>query len=184
MLTTGEAARLLGVTAQTVINWIDAGKLSAVRVGRGRRKVLEASLRILVDRSGIPAAENAPDLWERVRERPVAEPGTPLFFAADSADRIIHWSEGLEDFLGWSARERLGRPLVEIEARVPGLPVDLAELAHEPGEETHLSLLLEFVRRDGTRTAAETTLSWIRDSSARRIGTVFVLEALAQSQAD
>lgn len=179
MLTTGEAARLLGVTAQTVINWIASGKLEAVRVGRGRRRVLDASLRLLVDTHSIPAEANAPELWKRVRGEDVVSDVNVATFIADSSHRIVHWNLAMEKLLGWTSTERLGFGLSEIAARVPGLPVDLAELAREPGEETYLSLQLEFVRRDGSRVAASTTISWIRDAKGNSIGTAFVLEPVA-----
>jgi excisionase family DNA binding protein/PAS domain S-box-containing protein len=179
MLTTGEAARLLGVTAQTVINWIESGKLEAVRVGRGRRRVLDASLRLLVGTHSIPAEANAPDLWKRVRGEDAIADVNVATFIADSSHRIVHWNNAMEKLLGWTPTERLGVGLSEIAARVPGLPVDLAELAREPGEETFLSLQLEFVRRDNSRIAASTTISWIRNAKGGSIGTAFVLEPVA-----
>lgn len=176
MLTTGEAAQLLGVTAQTVINWVESGRISAVRVGRGRRSILESSLRLLIEQNRIPAESNAPELWERVRGTETPESTAPAAFASDTADRIVLWNPAIERLLGWTAAERMGAPLTVVKAHVPGLPVDLAELAHEPGEETRLTLLLEFVRRDGTRHPQMTTLSWIRDAQGRSVGTAFVLE--------
>lgn len=176
MLTTGEAAQLLGVTAQTVINWIESGRLSAVRVGRGRRRVSEAALRLLIETNHIPAETNAPELWERVRGTEPSDPSLPAAFASDTADRIALWNPAIERLLGWTAAERVGHPLASIKAHVPGLPVDLAELAHEPGDETRLTLLLEFVCRDGSRLPLMTTLSWIRDAHGRSVGTAFVLE--------
>jgi len=44
-----EAARRLGVCKQSVANWVNAGKLQAVRVARGRRK----GWRICVDSTGL-----------------------------------------------------------------------------------------------------------------------------------
>lgn len=176
MLTTGEAARLLGVTAQTVINWIESGVLPAVRVGRGRRRIAGSSLRSLIAHNAIPAESNSPELWHRIRAD-APEPGSlPPTFMADAAGRIMHWSPQAEFFLGWTTQERVGHSLSEIPAHVPGLPVDLAELAREPGEETHLSLLLEFSRRDGSMIPAETTLSWIRNAKGHTVGSVFLLE--------
>lgn len=176
MLTTGEAARLLGVTAQTVINWIESGKLPAVRVGRGRRRIADASLRALIERNAIPAEANAPELWQRIRPSAEENATMPPAFMADAASRILFWSPQSEFFLGWTAQERVGRSLSEIPAHVPGLPVDLAELARDSGEENNLSLLLEFQRRDGSMVAAETTLSWIRNAKGRAVGSIFLLE--------
>ena len=44
-----EAAKRLGVCKQSVANWVNAGKLKAVRVARGRRK----EWRICVDSTGL-----------------------------------------------------------------------------------------------------------------------------------
>jgi excisionase family DNA binding protein len=38
-LTTGEAAQRLGVSAQTVVNWIDQGRLPAIRTLGGHRRI-------------------------------------------------------------------------------------------------------------------------------------------------
>ncbi len=38
-LTTGQAAALAGVSAQTITNWCEAGRVHAVRVGRGPRRI-------------------------------------------------------------------------------------------------------------------------------------------------
>jgi len=177
MFTTGETARLLGVTAQTVINWIGSGKLAAVRVGRGRRRIAFGSLRLFVEQNAIPARDNAPDLWERMRDTALPVATTlPAVFAIDGFGRIVFWNAVLETLLGWTAQEREGRSVSEIPVQVPGLPVDLADLAKEPGEEMRLSLHLEFTHKTGGKVPTETTLSWIRDAKGATIGTVFVLE--------
>jgi len=38
-MTTGQAARLLGVAIQTIHNWINGGKLEARQVWQGRKRV-------------------------------------------------------------------------------------------------------------------------------------------------
>ena len=181
MFTTGEAARILGVTAQTVINWIDSGKLPAVRVGRGRRRIAASSLGLFVQENAIPAQANAPDLWDRMRvEVPAVATDLPAVIAIDGRGSVVFWNERAEALLGWTSLERVGKSISDIPARVPGLPVDLAELAREPGEEMRLSLHLELGRRDGGSVATETTLSWIRDAKGRSLGTVYLVEAEAE----
>lgn len=182
MFTTGEAARILGVTAQTVINWIDSGKLPAVRVGRGRRRIAASSLGLFVRENAIPAQSNAPDLWERLKvDTPPEANDLPAVIAIDGRGRVVFWNDRAEALLGWTSLERVGRPISDIPAKVPGLPVDLAELAREPGEEMRLSLHLELGRRDGASVSTETTLSWIRDAKGRSIGTVYLVEPSTES---
>lgn len=43
-VTTGVAARLLGVTPQTVARWIDSGRLPAFRTLGGHRRIARADL--------------------------------------------------------------------------------------------------------------------------------------------
>jgi excisionase family DNA binding protein/PAS domain S-box-containing protein len=182
MFTTGEAARILGVTAQTVINWIESGKLPAVRVGRGRRRIAASSLGMFVRENAIPAQSNAPDLWERLKvDTPPEATDLPAVIAIDGRGRVVFWSDRAEALLGWTSLERVGRSISDIPAKVPGLPVDLAELAREPGEEMRLSLHLELGRRDGASVSTETTLSWIRDAKGQSIGTVYLVEPSTES---
>jgi excisionase family DNA binding protein/PAS domain S-box-containing protein len=183
MFTTGEASRILGVTAQTVINWIDSGKLPAVRVGRGRRRIAVSSLGLFVRENAIPAQANAPDLWERMKvEAPAEATDLPAVIAIDGRGSVVFWNDRAEALLGWTSLERVGRSISEIPAKVPGLPVDLAELAREPGEEMRLSLNLELGRRDGASVNTETTLSWIRNAKGRSIGTVYLVEPVVESR--
>lgn len=183
MFTTGEASRILGVTAQTVINWIESGKLPAVRVGRGRRRIAVSSLGLFVRENAIPAQANAPDLWERLKvEAPPEATDLPAVIAIDGRGSVVFWNDRAEALLGWTSLERVGRSISDIPAKVPGLPVDLAELAREPGEEMRLSLNLELGRRDGASVNTETTLSWIRDAKGRSIGTVYLVEPLVASR--
>ena len=44
MLTTGEVAKLFHVSAQTVINWLDQGRMPYERIGRGPRRLTEEAV--------------------------------------------------------------------------------------------------------------------------------------------
>ncbi|MCA1845397.1 MAG: helix-turn-helix transcriptional regulator [Actinobacteria bacterium] len=55
--TVGQAAELLGVSADTVRRWVDSGQLPAARSSAGRRRVDGADLaRFSVERAGDPSA--------------------------------------------------------------------------------------------------------------------------------
>ena len=132
--------------------------------------------------NAIPAQSNAPDLWERLKvDTPPEANDLPAVIAIDGRGRVVFWNDRAEALLGWTSLERVGRPISDIPAKVPGLPVDLAELAREPGEEMRLSLHLELGRRDGASVSTETTLSWIRDAKGRSIGTVYLVEPSTES---
>ncbi len=60
--TIGQAADLLGVSADTVRRWVDSGQLPASRTAGGRRRVDGAALaRFSADRAGAGAAPPVPE---------------------------------------------------------------------------------------------------------------------------
>lgn len=87
-LTVAEVAELLRLNQQTVRNWIDAGSLPAVRVGR-RVLIKRSDLDRIVEsgyRTSSPAASrisgpNATDFWSGepvgAVEPPAADPSSP-----------------------------------------------------------------------------------------------------------
>jgi excisionase family DNA binding protein len=57
VLTTSQVARLCHVTANTVANWIDAGRLPAYRTPGGHRRVRQSDLRSFMESNGFPLPE-------------------------------------------------------------------------------------------------------------------------------
>ena len=53
MLTTGEVAKLFQVSAQTVINWLDQGRMPFERIGRGPRRLTESNVLNYIKEIGI-----------------------------------------------------------------------------------------------------------------------------------
>lgn len=179
MLTTGETAKLLGVTSQTIINWMESGKLPFVRVGRGRRRILPRQIRAFVESQGVPVSSLEPGLWRRVQEssEAVRENPDPPLLVLDALGNVVFWSQSARESFGWTSAEVVGQPLSRIPARVPGLPVDLLDLAIPSGNETFRTLLLELQSLGGRWLATEVTVSWIYDSHGAVSGTVFLLES-------
>jgi len=178
LFTTGEASRLLGVTAQTVINWMESGRLPFVRFERGRRKVRPADLRALIEATGIPAHSMDPDLWARVvgaTRQPEAD-DHPLM-VLDSLGKVVFWSPAAVEKFGWTSDEVENRAVSLLPARVPGLPVDLSDLAVPGSGETFRTLLLEIGTKSGKWLPAEVVVSWIHEAQGQPCGAVFVLQA-------
>jgi excisionase family DNA binding protein/PAS domain S-box-containing protein len=176
LLTTGDAARLLGVTSQTVINWMEAGKLPFVRVGKGRRKVRPADMQRLIEVSGIPAHQLDPKLWGEVvaTSRAQSSADHPLA-VVDAEGIVLFWSPKAVERFGWLSSEIENRSIVNVPARVPGLPVDLADLAIQGGGDTFRTLLLELRHKGGTWISVEVTVSWFRDARGQSCGAIYVM---------
>lgn len=177
MLTTGESARLLGVSAQTVVNWMEAGKLPFVRVGRGRRKVHSSDLRVLIDACGIPSHRLDSALWSRIAGDDRTQTGLDQPLAVvDSRGVVVFWSPAAVERFGWTSSEVENSTVSMIPARVPGLPVDLAELAIQSGGDTFRALLLELQSKAGLWISVELVVSWIHDARGQPIGAVLLLQ--------
>lgn len=176
MLTTGESARLLGVTSQTVINWMEAGKLAFVRVGKGRRKVRSSDLKQLIEANGIPSQQLDPELWGKVvaSSRLQAPTDHPVA-VVDAEGIVLFWSPRAVERFGWLSSEIENRSIVNVPARVPGLPVDLADLAIQGGGDSFRTLLLELRAKDGTWIPVEVTVSWFRDARGQSCGAIYVM---------
>jgi excisionase family DNA binding protein len=178
VLTTGEAARLLGVTAQTVINWMESGRLPFVRIERGRRKVRPADLRTLIESAGIPAHQLDPELWtELVGATRKPEASIHPLMVLDASGKVVFWSPAAVERFGWVSGEVENRAVSCLPARVPGLPVDLSDLAVPAGGETFRSLLLELGTKSGAWLPTEVVVSWIHEAQGLPCGAIFVLQA-------
>lgn len=178
MLTTGDTAKLLGVTSQTIINWMESGQLPFVRVGKGRRKILPRQIRAFVESQGLPVSSLDSGLWAKVQEESDAsrESLDSPQLVLDTVGNVVYWSQAARELFGWTTGEVVGQPLSKVPARVPGLPIDLLDLATPSGNETFRTLLLELQSREGKWLPTEVSVSWIYDSRGGVAGTVFLLE--------
>ena len=176
MLTTGELARLLGITAPTIIHWMETGRLPFQRLGpRGRRLIREQDVRDYVAREGLDSARLDPEIWGRVFSVTDVSGAVPALFITNRNFRCVHWNSQAQALLGWNSADVLGTGLEKIGARVPGMEVDLRGLSEAPpGQEGPLSLHVEMRQRSGDWIAVELTLNWIRSHDREIEGVAFV----------
>ena len=75
--TTHEAARILGVSLPTVVNWIKARRLRAHRTPGGHRRIARAELAAFMLKQGIPIPSELEDAVEERRKALVVGDGGP-----------------------------------------------------------------------------------------------------------
>src|SRR5438445_755080 len=129
--TVGEAAELLGVSADTVRRWVDSGQLPAARTSGGRRKVNGAALAKFAAKraatpSALPIAESARYHFAGSNAlRTQITQGAPadVFASADTANMQKIVSAGLVETPVTFARNKL-----QI-AVAPGNPKGITGLA-------------------------------------------------------
>jgi excisionase family DNA binding protein len=76
--TTHEAARILGVSLPTVVNWIKARRLKAHRTPGGHRRIARSELAGFMLRQGIPLPEELQDAVEGRRKALVVAESGPV----------------------------------------------------------------------------------------------------------
>ncbi|HEX8950326.1 MAG TPA: helix-turn-helix domain-containing protein [Polyangia bacterium] len=168
LLSSAEAAALLGVSASTIKRWVDEGELAAERTAGGHRRIRRAALARLRERFQAPATvgaagrlvdlllENGPQ--QRIEARLLAmrgEGGSAVGVARAIAPALVElgqrWHDGrisvVQEHL---ASERLARALARLVEWTPladGAPRALLTVAS--GDEHTLGLsLLELVLRE------------------------------------
>lgn len=156
---------------------MESGRLPYLRVENGRRKVRASDLRSFIESAGIPAHRLDPKLWSMVLDRcREGRPDPRPLLILDGASVVVFWSPAAVERFGWTASEVEGNPVSILPARVPGLPVDLADLALPENGEMFRCLLLELGTKSGSWIPTEVAVSWIHNARGEPCGAAFVLE--------
>lgn len=65
-ISTGDVAKLLGTSAQTIINWSTSGRLEYQRIGTGPRRILVSSVLSLLESEHIDPVTLNQDILKRI----------------------------------------------------------------------------------------------------------------------
>lgn len=125
MLTTGEVAKLFHVSAQTVINWLDQGRIPFERIGKGPRRVTEINLLKYIQDIGISTEALNQPIYSKIKQKTV-DNGALLgeaILIVNSESRIISCSEAMSIIV-----ERSNSELVGIDANLLILTENLMDL--------------------------------------------------------
>jgi excisionase family DNA binding protein len=94
LITTGEAARLLGCSRQHVVDLCDAGRLPAIREGGSHRRIRRSDALALLRRTPGRDQELSRWLHTAIAGRLVAEPDLVLGRARENLERFARIHEG------------------------------------------------------------------------------------------
>jgi len=119
MLTTGEVAKLFHVFAQTVINWLDQGRMPYERIGRGPRRLTEEAVLRYVEEIGISPEALDEEIYARAAKAAAAyrNASGPAVIVCDPDLKIIGWNESARHQWGHTQVEMLGKPITKIVAK-------------------------------------------------------------------
>ena len=110
MLTTGEVAKLFHVSAQTVINWLDQGRIPFERIGKGPRRVTEGNILKYIKDVGISTEALSQSVYSQILQKTVDTGSVPgeAIIVVTAEPRIISCSETLAALVERSASELAG----------------------------------------------------------------------------
>ncbi len=152
MLTTGEVAKLFHVSAQTVINWLDQGRMPFERIGRGPRRLTEESVLRYVDEIGISPEALDEEIYARATKAVAAgnhgHKG-PAVMVIDTELKFLAWSDGARSLFGFTNVEMLGKPLAKLGSAVSGNHGSLEEVVRSPWQDKCLQLQATQLTRQG-----------------------------------
>lgn len=122
--------------------------------------------------------KNAPrdDLWPAV----LAESADAIWLL-DTEDRVVGWSHGAEELLGYRVEEIFGEPvarLIPADLRRGGEDQDLAEVLSKRGAITDYET--RRLRKDGTEVEVSLSRTCIRTGEGETLGSVTVARDLSQ----
>jgi excisionase family DNA binding protein/PAS domain S-box-containing protein len=142
MLTTGEVAKLFHVSAQTVINWLDQGRMPYERIGRGPRRLTEEAVMRYVEEIGISPEALDEEIYARATKAAAAYRNAtgPAVVVTDPELKVIAWNEASRTLYGHTQVEMLGKPLSKIVAKVQGSDSSLESLVRAPWQDKSLQL--------------------------------------------
>ncbi len=142
MLTTGEVAKLFHVSAQTVINWLDQGRMPFERIGRGPRRLTEEAVMRYVEEIGISPEALDEEIYARTA-RAIAHGRnltSPAVVVIDSEMRIIGWNESARQLYGHTQVEMLGKPLGKTVTKLVGTETPFESLVKAPWQDKSIQV--------------------------------------------
>jgi excisionase family DNA binding protein len=121
VLTVHEIAEALKVNQQTVRNWIDAGDLAAIRVGKRRVRVRRRDLEAFLDKSN---------------RTPAGEPTPPSSFTEEEAEAWEAFGRAMARTTQKLKRKRSQEGLIETLEGLSAATRDLADVLRSESGET------------------------------------------------
>ena len=123
MLTTGEVAKLFQVSAQTVINWLDQGRMPYERIGRGPRRLTETTDLNYIKEIGISLSSLDQNIYAKAlkqvyTQNNVSTSSAVAMISGDS--KIIGWNDGIKSITGYASIDVLGKPISDYIPNVVG----------------------------------------------------------------
>jgi excisionase family DNA binding protein len=107
MLSTGDAAKLFQVSSQTVINWLDQGRLPYDRIGKGPRRIAEVNILQFIKEIGVSEDSLNQQMLQMVTQKAAASDTNqidPMIILSRDL-KILSWNLGAVRLYGYIPSE-------------------------------------------------------------------------------
>jgi len=161
MLTTGEVAKLFQVSAQTVINWLDQGRMPFERIGRGPRRLTEETVLKYIRDIGISPSALDQTIFSKTMKKVVSsnEGANDSVAVVNSEMIFIGWNEGTRLLTGLEAVDVLGKPLLDVIKKVKGSDDGLDLLLKDEWRSTSIDLEVTHASKNSKSVNLDITVS-------------------------
>lgn len=141
MLTTGDVAKLFHVSAQTVINWLEQGRLQFERIGNGPRRLTEANVLRYIKEIGITTDALDQSVYQDLLHKAGSDEASshgPAVLVLTRDGRILTGTDGCGAILGRLPLEVINEPYnryVQLTEPLSRAPVLLSQGQTQPNLE-------------------------------------------------
>jgi excisionase family DNA binding protein/PAS domain S-box-containing protein len=165
MMTTGDIAKLLHVSAQTVINWLDQGRIPFERIGSGPRRVSAKNLLAYLEAEGISSQTLDQNIYKQLvlQAESAQEHSKELLVVMDTSLKVITCSQEFASLFGKIVPELTGASIQSmlapeneqdipnaIDKSIGGRPLELpVRLRAKSGTKRYSGWLTRFYRQGG-----------------------------------
>jgi excisionase family DNA binding protein/PAS domain S-box-containing protein len=181
MLTTGEVAKLFHVSAQTVINWLDQGRLPYERIGKGPRRLTEASVLKYIQDIGISTEALDGDIYESILKKSTAqiESHVAPLVVVDKDARIIAWNEGATELFGYNSMDMISKPVDKLPTRVDGTGSGLEYTIRSPWQGSCLDLKAKHESKAGIDISTSVSVSKFFGQANVKAGYILLFQEIS-----
>jgi excisionase family DNA binding protein/PAS domain S-box-containing protein len=178
MLTTGDVAKLFHVSAQTVINWLDQGRIPFERIGKGPRRITESNILRYIKELGITAESLDEQTYQQVLRKTYngLNKDIPIVVCLDKEFKVVSWNDAAEATYGYSAPEVMGQLYEKIPSRIDATGSSLEFSLKSQWEGSSLVLNLSQELKSKQTVPIRMTVSRIYDELSTVIGYALLIK--------
>ncbi len=177
MLSTGDAAKLFQVSSQTVINWLDQGRLPYDRIGKGPRRIAEVNILQFIKEIGVSEDSLNQQMLQMVTQKAAASDTNqidPIIILSNEM-KVISWNLGAVRLYGYIPSEVSSKGLDLINTQLKNSQSPIEQVIKSTWNDSILNLEVTQKDKNGIALDIKLTISKVSLSADKsEIGYVVI----------